>query len=174
MRSTLFLMLLIVLAALLPSRAADDAPATQPATELFDPIAKALGMTGELKDGVYTIALTRKDLDVQLEDGQVPPAVLKTEFQFFRCDCGKMEVIGQFCVAEYESNDVIDALRQGLMKVASVAPILQGEHPRVLMVRFHAAGDSEKLAKTLKSALEWTGEARMAPATRPAQKRTED
>jgi len=70
-------------------------------------------------------------------------------------------------VAEYESNDVIDALRGGMMKVASVAPMLQGEHPRMTIVRFQGSGGSQQLAKTLKSALEWTGEARMAPATKP-------
>jgi hypothetical protein len=127
-------------------------------------------MKGVLEDGVYTMSLTRKDLEVFSEDGVVPAGVLKTEFQFYKCDCGKMNVIGQFCVAEYESNDVIDALRGGMIKVASISPIMEREHPRIVMIRFHGSGGSENLAKTLKNALEWTGEARMAPATKPVTK----
>jgi hypothetical protein len=170
MRTTIRLtLLLLLLVALPPSRAADAPATTQVSGEGFEPIAKELGISGDLKDGVYTVSLARKDLDVHNEDGDVPPGVLKSEFQFYRCDCGKMNVVGQFCVAEYESNDVIDALRGGMMKVASVSPMLQGESPRVMIVRFQGAGGSQQLAKTIKGALDWTGEARMAPATRPAR-----
>jgi len=171
MRITIALMLMLVgLTCFSPSSsAADDTPtaATQPTTAEWDAIGKELGVDGVLADGVYTATLLRRDLEVHTEDGQVPAGLLKHEFQFHRCDCGKMNVAGQFCVAEYESNDVIDALRAGMMKVASVAPMFQGEHPRMTIVRFQGSGGSQQLAKTLKSALEWTGEARMAPATKP-------
>jgi hypothetical protein len=160
---------LILLTSLSPTSGADPAPATQPTAAEWDAIGKELGLTGELKDGVYTAALIRRDLEIHNDDGDLPPGILKHEFQFYRCDCGKMNVVGQFAVVEYESNDVIDALRGGMMKVASIAPMFQGEHPRMLLVRFQGAGGSAQLAKTIKSALEWTGEARMAPATRPVR-----
>ena len=163
-----FGLVLISLVMLSPVSGADDAPATQPTAAEWDAIGKELGIAGELKDGVYTVTLLRKDLEVHTDDGEIPPGLLKHEFQFYRCDCGKMNVAGQFAVVEYESNDVIDALRGGMMKVASVAPMFQGEHPRMLAVRFQGGGGSQQLAKTIKGALEWTGEARMAPATRPA------
>jgi hypothetical protein len=174
MRITICLALTLVLVTCLSlkSSAADDVPAaatTQPTTGEWDAIGKELGISGVEKDGVYTITLRRNDLDVHTDDGEIPGGLLKHEFQFYRCDCGKMNVAGQFCVVEYESNDVIDALRGGMMKVASVAPMFQGEHPRMLIVRFQGGGGSLQLAKTLKGALEWTGEARMAPATRPAE-----
>jgi hypothetical protein len=169
MRTALLLLILIAAASFAPLRAAaDEAPATQPTAQLFDPIAKSLGMSGALKDDVYTMSLARKDLQVFYEDGVLPAGVMKTEFQFFKCECGKMFVMGQFCVAEYESNDVIDALRGGQIKVAGIAPVFEREHPRMLMVRFHGGGTTENLVKTLKDALGWTGEARMAPATKPA------
>lgn len=175
MRMTLCLLLLLSAACFAPitptTGDADDhgAPASQPTTAEFDVIGKTLGIDGTLNDGVYTVTLTRGDLGVQHEDGPVPAGVLKTEFQFYRCDCGKMNVVGQFTVADYESNDVIDALRGGMMKVASVSPMLMNEHPRLLIVRFQGGGGSQQLAITLKAALEWTGEARMAPATRPVE-----
>jgi hypothetical protein len=171
MRTAHRLTLLTLIACLAPlAVGADDAaaPATRPAEQSWEPIEKELGIAGTLKDEVYTVAFTRGDLAVSDEEGPVPAALLKSEFQFYRCDCGKMRVAGQFCLAEYEANDVIDALRGGMMKVISVAPMFHGEHPRVVLVRFQGAAGSQHLAKTLKSALEWTGEARMAPATRPA------
>jgi hypothetical protein len=160
---------LALLVWLAPSTDAADAAATQPTTAEWDGIGKELGVEGVLADGVYTVTLLRKDLEVHTEDGPIPAGLLKHEFQFHPCDCGKMNVAGQFCVVEYESNDVIDALRGGMMKVASVAPMFQGEHPRMMIVRFQGSGGSQQLANTLKSALEWTGEARMAPATKPAR-----
>ncbi len=159
----------ILLALFSPTSVAEDAPApaTQPSAAEWDAIGKELGVAGELTDGVYTVTLFRKDLEIRTDDGEIPRGLLKSEFQFYRCDCGKMNVVGQFCLVEYESNDVIDALRGGMMKVASVAPMFQGEHPRMLIVRFQGSGGSAQLASTLKNALEWMGEARMAPATQP-------
>jgi hypothetical protein len=171
MRIAICLALTLIIVACLSATtgAADETPAaaTQPTTAEWDAIAKELGISGVEKDGVYTVTALRQDLEVHTDDGQIPAGLLKHEFQFYRCDCGKMDVAGQFCVVEYESNDVIDALRGGMIKVASIAPMFQGEHPRMLIVRFQGSGGSLQLAKTLKGALEWTGEARMAPATKP-------
>ncbi len=132
-------------------------------------IPKALGHAGEMGPQVYTVTLPREDLDVQNPSGSIPAAAgLSHQFHFFRCSCGKMSVVGQFCVAEYEANDVMDALRATSgFKIVSVSPMLLEETPRVLSVRFQAEGGSKQLAETLKSALEWTGEARMAPTSRP-------
>ncbi|MGB7161316.1 MAG: DUF1259 domain-containing protein [Tepidisphaeraceae bacterium] len=170
MRTTLCLALILTCIPLL-SRGAEDelSAATQPTAESWEQIAKDLGHAGELKDNVYTITLLRTDMEIRDEDGDIPAGLLKTEFQFYPCDCGKMNVAGQFCLFEYESDDVIDALRAGRMKVVSVSPMFQGEHPRVTLVRFQGSAESSQIAKPLKDALKWTGEARMAPATRPVE-----
>ncbi len=172
----IFHLTLILLACLSPvpppsqgAEGDDAAPATLPTAQLWASIAKDLGRTGVLEDDVYTIRFLRTDMEIRTDDGDVPAGLLKTEFQFHRCDCGKTNVVGQFCVFEYESSDVIDALRGGMMKIVSVSPMFQGEHPRVTLVRFQGGGGSSHLATTLKSALDWTGEARMAPATRPVE-----
>jgi hypothetical protein len=131
-------------------------------------IEQVLGTKGTMDRGLYRVTLEREDLDVQMEAGAVPAGALRSEFDFFRCDCGKMNVVGQFCVADYEANDVMDALRQGAgMKVASVAPMFMGDHPRVLAIRFQGEGGARQLASLIHEALGWMGEARMAPATRP-------
>src|SRR5205823_8932995 len=96
-----------------------DAPgATQPAdtdsiddTETWRAISTIFGREGVLKDGVYTLAVPRDDLKVDIEGMPVPAgAGLASEFHFYRCPCGKMIAIGQFCLIDYEANDVIDAL----------------------------------------------------------------
>jgi len=172
MRNVLLLIAMVALCVLpFTSRAANDVvgdPTTQPTPQMWETMTKPIGSKGVVEDDVYTIKLTRKDLRVFLEDSPMPAGVLKSEFQFFKCTCGKMEVIGAFCVTDYEANDVIDALRAGAIKIASVAPMMMGDHPRILIVRFHATGEVEKMSKTIKEAMDWTGEARMAPAKRPA------
>jgi len=127
-------------------------------------VSSVLGKSGVLKDGVYTIAFPRDDLNVSIEGMDVPtPAGLGSTFWFYRCTCGKKSVVGQFVVADYEANDVIDALRARQMKVASLAPLLMYEKPRLMLIRFQAEGEPGAMAKTLKEALRWTGKARMAP-----------
>jgi hypothetical protein len=147
-------------------RAAEDSGATQPATQpiaydwtQLDPI---LASHGELKDDVYSYTIPRTDLNVTVEGMDVPAAAgIASVFHFYICPCGKMRVVGQFCCADYETNDVIDAIRAGnAIAVASVGPMFVGDKPRMTVVRFQGEGDGMLLAKLLKSGLDWTGPAR--------------
>ena len=128
-------------------------------------IAAALGKPGDLKDGVYSLVFPRDDLELTLQGNDVPAAAgIASEFRFYRCPCGRINVIGQFVVADYEANDVLDALREGRIEIASVGPLLLHERPRLLLVRFFGENPSGgALAKTLRAALAWTGKERMAP-----------
>jgi len=111
-----------------------------------------------------TYTLPRKDLNVAVDGMDVPAAAgVSSQFYFFKCSCGKMRVVGQFCCADYETNDVIDAIRPGAMlEVANVGAMFNSDKPRVTIVRFQGEGDAEAMAKLLKSALRWMGEARTA------------
>lgn len=147
---------------------AADVPADKPEKKLepehLKALTEALGAKpGATKGKVHTITLPRTDLDLRtLEFGDVPvEAGLESTFHVWRCHCGKYFVIGQFCVIDYESNDVIDALRaNATMQVASVAPMLLQEKPRVLLIRFQGEGEIEKVVKNLKEAVQWIGENR--------------
>jgi hypothetical protein len=100
---------------------------------------------------------------------EVPTAAgIESVFHFYYCPCGKTNVIGQFCVLDYEVNDIIDALRAAKVEIVSVAPMLLHARSRPMAVRFFAESKPEPLAKAIKEALRWTGEARMAPATQDA------
>jgi hypothetical protein len=128
-------------------------------------ISEELGKPGELKENVYRFVFPRDDLDVTVEGNEVPAAAgIASEFRFYRCPCGRINVLGQFVVADYEANDVVDALREGQVEVASLGPLLLHERPRLMLVRFFGENKSGRaLATTLRSALSWTGKERMAP-----------
>lgn len=148
--------------ALLPDK--QTAPATSPATEDWSAVAKALGRQGTISGDVYHVTVPRDDLFVSIEGMEVPTqAGLSSDFWFYRCTCGHISLVGQFTVADYESNDVIDALRAGQMKIAALAPMLQYEKPHLLLIRFQGEGDAGAMAKALREALRWTGKERMAP-----------
>ncbi len=99
------------------------------------------GRQGEVNDGVYRLVTPRTDLFVTMEGMDVPTgAFLESDFRFWRCPCGKLLVNGQFALADYEANDVVDELQKGGLHVVSIAPLLLHEHPRLLMIRFQGEG----------------------------------
>jgi Domain of Unknown Function (DUF1259) len=147
-----------------PAAVAATAPAEASADPAWGDIAKVLERKGVVKDGVYVVTVPRDDLDVTIEGMGIPTAAgIESVFYFYRCPCGKMNVAGQFVTADYEANDVADALRQGQLKITSIGPLLLYEKPRLLVVRFQAEGDAVLMAKALREALRWTAAERMAP-----------
>ena len=149
-------------AAAAATRVADD---TDSEAALFAELDKTFGRKGEVKDGVYRLVTPRPDLFVTVNGMDVPTgAFLESDFRFWRCPCGKALVNGQFVVADYEANDVVNELQLGHLEIASLGPLLLNEHPRLLLIRFQGEGDAGQLAKTLRSALSYTGEARSRPA----------
>jgi hypothetical protein len=140
----------------------------------WKPLDKVIGSVGVLKDDVCTFTVPRNDLDVAVDGMAVPAAAgIASEFRFFRCSCGKTRVVGQFCCADYEVNDVLDAIRPAAMiQVASVSPMFLADKPRVMIVRFQGEGEATALARLLKAGLDWTGDARLtAQAATPATTR---
>jgi hypothetical protein len=131
---------------------------------LFRRLDESFGRSGDVKDGVYRLVTPRADLMVTMEEMDVPTgAFIESDFRFWRCPCGKALVNGQFVVADYEANDVVDELQEHHLRVVTIAPLLLHERPRLLMIRFQGEGRSRELADALKSALSYTGEARHAP-----------
>jgi hypothetical protein len=159
---SLFLLALVPVLTLVHFSRADDDAAPPPYD--WKPLDAIIGVKGELKDNVCTFILPRTDLDVAVDSMEVPAAAgISSQFYFFKCSCGKMRVVGQFCCADYETNDVIDAIRPGaLLEVSNVGPMFLSDKPRLTVVRFQGEGDATAMAKLLKSALGWMGDARSA------------
>jgi hypothetical protein len=118
------------------------------------------------KQQVYTVTISRDDLDVTIDGMSVPIAAgIASTFHFYRCSCGKISVLGEFIVVDYEANDVIDALRPGnTIQVTAVSQVAIGVRPPLLSVRFHGEGEATPLAKLIREAMRWTGTERMKPA----------
>lgn len=150
-----------------PAESSSTQPPIDWKHEIGDAIAPPGGLIAELnaKEQVYTIKVPRSDLDLTIDGMSVPTAAgLASTFHFYRCSCGKMSVLGEFLVIDYEANDVIDALRQGAtIRITAVAPVAIGDHPHLLSIRFHGEGEPTPLAKLIKEALRWTGAERMKP-----------
>lgn len=150
-----------------PARGAADVDEDQDETDeqAWQSISAALEKPGDLRDGVLTFVFPRDDLEVTVQGNDTPVgAGIGSDFRFYRCPCGKINVIGQFVVADYEANDVVDALREGHIEIASIGPLLLHERPRLLLIRFQ--GENKRggpLAKTVRAALSWTGKERMPP-----------
>ena len=136
--------------------------------EIGDILTSPTGLNAALNipDQVYTVTVPRPDILLQIEGMSVPTAAgIASTFHFYRCTCGKMSLLGEFIVIDYEANDVIDALRAGaIIRITAVSPIAIGDQPRLLSVRFHGEGEASPLAKLVKEAMRWTGEQRMKPA----------
>ena len=162
-RLPLLLCILLTLTPLLSFAADNDDDQKKLDPAHMKSLAEALGAKpGETRGRVHTLTLPRDDLDVaNLEMGEIPTeAGLATTLHLFRCGCGKYYLIGDYRVTDYESNDVLDALRAGQFQIASVSPILFQEKPRLLSIRFQGEGDIDAITKTLKEAQRWVGENR--------------
>jgi hypothetical protein len=155
---------------LLPLLAAPAAKQEDPQAKLepadMKKIAEAIGAKAQpLGDKVFALSLPREDLIVRtLDFGEIPvEAGLATTVRLWRCLCGKYYLAGEYVVTEDESNDVLDALRQGNFQIASVAPMLVRDRPRILSIRFQGEGDVDHIAKTLKESQRWVGDNRSKP-----------
>src|SRR5687768_12936860 len=93
--------------------AADAAEEDDSEANLFPRLDEAFGRSGDVKDGVYRLVTPRPDLLVTMEEMDVPTAAfIESDFRFWLCPCGKALVNGQFVVADYEANDVVDELQE--------------------------------------------------------------
>jgi hypothetical protein len=113
-------------------------------------------------DGSFAVIVPRRDIDLESEMGQVPTSAgIASRFYFFRCTCGKVKIVGDFLACDFETDDVLDALRGGKFTIDSMGPILQNTRPIVYSIRFQGEGDGPELIKALRNALDETG--RRAP-----------
>jgi hypothetical protein len=118
---------------------------------------------GTLHDDVYTVTIPRSDLFLQNKMGMEIPiaAGVESRVDFYRCSCGRPLVVGAIAAADYESDQVIDALRGGGLSIVSMAPMFLDTDPQVLTIRFQGEGDVEVMAQAIKAALDSTGPDRL-------------
>lgn len=144
------------LTALSPALAQQAAP--------WDAVARILGRSGDEKDGVYRVAFPRSDLNVSVQGVRIRTGLALTSWAAFQDAGSEAMVMGDLVLAAAELPAVTQVLAENGMEITAVHNHLAGEEPRVVYVHFHGHGGAEKLAATLRAALEQTS----TPAPRPA------
>jgi hypothetical protein len=128
----------------------------------------ALGKSGTIQpDDVYKVSFPRSDLDVTVGDVHVRPALALGSWVAFIDTGTTAMVMGDLVLTESEVNDVIAALRIGVIDQTALHNHLLGESPHVMYLHFSGHGDAVALARTLHAALARTQTPMAAPSAAP-------
>jgi len=128
----------------------------------------ALGKSGMIQPGdVYKVSFPRSDLDVTVGDVHVRPALALGSWVAFIDTGSTAMVMGDLVLLESEVNDVIAALRIGVIEQTALHNHLLGESPHVMYLHFGGHGDAVALARTLHAALARTRTPMAAPSSTP-------
>jgi hypothetical protein len=115
---------------------------------------KTLGGKGTANGGVYQFGFPRAESIT--EDGMaVPPAMgAGTAINFMPTGAAKAAITGDFVLIASEVNPVMKTLRQNGVEVTALHSHMVDENPRLYFMHFWANDDAQKLARTLRSALD--------------------
>jgi Domain of Unknown Function (DUF1259) len=128
----------------------------------------ALGKSGTIQpDDVYKVSFPRSDLDVTVGDVHVRPALALGSWVAFIETGTTAMAMGDLVLTESEVNDVIAALRIGVIDQTALHNHLLGESPHVMYLHFSGHGDVVALARTLHAALARTRTPMVAPSGAP-------
>ena len=143
-----------------PAPASTPAPgATVPAIDLDTAaVAKALGFTGRVNNGVYQVNAPRPE--TIREGGMTVPSSmgLGTVMNFQPTGAGKAAITGDFVLLATEVNPVIRALRAANIEVTSLHNHMLNDEPRLFFMHFWANDNAVTLARGLRSALDSTAQ----------------
>ena len=117
-------------------------------------IEKMLGATGKNSGGVYQFAFPRAE---PITEGgmPVPPAMgTATAVNFQPTGGGKAAITGDFVLLASEVQPVLKALRQRGIEVTALHSHMVDENPRLYFMHFWANDDAQKLAGSLRAALD--------------------
>ena len=150
------------------SRTPMSAPAKAPDAKLdLDTAAldKTMGASGKVNGGVYQFSFPRAE---KLADGNMPaPASMgtATAINFQPTGDGKAAVTGDLVLTAREVDPVLRALRTGGIEVTALHNHMLDDSPRLFFMHFWANDEAQRLARSLRAALDSTAVKRTAAAT---------
>jgi hypothetical protein len=119
-----------------------------------EPLAKALGVKGEAKEGMFKAVFGRKvKMDCGCEVGK--EMGVNTWAAFAGSDDNAI-VDGDFVVLESELQPVLKSLRKSGINIVAIHHHMSGEEPRMLFFHYWGRGPAAELAGAVKSALALT------------------
>jgi hypothetical protein len=144
---------------LTPPAAAAAPPAVDLDTTQLEQI---MGVKGQNNGGIYAFGIPRRDpvSEGSMAITPVGPMGAATGINFQPTGNGKAAITGDFLVTGNELNPLIRALRAGGIEVTAIHSHMLDEQPRMFFIHFWANDDAEKLARSVRAALETTAIAR--------------
>jgi hypothetical protein len=120
-------------------------------------VENALGRKGTPSPGgVARFSFPRSDLNVVLHGITLKPALALGSWVAFKRIADHAMVMGDLVLLETEVTTVMASLQQNGVDQTALHNHLLGESPRVVYMHIHAIGNAERIAKAVRTALEFT------------------
>jgi uncharacterized protein DUF1259 len=137
-------------------------------------VENALGRKGTPSTGgVIRFSFPRSDLNVVVHGVTLKPALALGSWVAFRRIADHAIVVGDLVLLDGEVTSVMASLQQNGVDQTALHNHLLGEAPRVMYMHIHAIGNAERIAKAVRTALEFSNTplgpaASSSPAPSPA------
>lgn len=150
------------------SAAAQTAPTAAQAARYWKPVEEALGRKGTPNPGgVLKFSFPRSDLRVVLSGVILKPALALGTWVAFKRIGDHVMVMGDLVLLDTEVASVLGSLQQNGVEQTALHNHLLRESPRVMYMHIRAIGNAVRIAKAVRTALEFTQTPLAAP-TAPA------
>jgi len=136
------------------NRRTKRAKATEPD---WSAVENALGRKGTPSPGgVVRVSFPRSDLNVVVHGVTLKPALALGSWVAFKRIADHAMVMGDLVLLESEVTTVMASLQQNGVDQTALHNHLLRESPRVMYMHIHAIGNAERIAKAVRTALEFT------------------
>ncbi|HEY3322436.1 MAG TPA: DUF1259 domain-containing protein [Planctomycetota bacterium] len=116
---------------------------------------RILNVPGQSQDGMFKVVIGR---ETKMPCGCEAGASMGVNtWAGFAGDDENAVVDGDFAVLENELQPVLKALRHGNINVLAIHNHMTGENPRFVFLHYWGEGPADRLARTIKAALDLTG-----------------
>ena len=110
------------------------AAAQQALENSWQAVEKALGRSGEEKDGVYRVAFPRTDLHVRVGGVVIRPGLALTSWFAFQNTGDGTMVMGDLVLLAREISPVVAKLAESGVEITAIHNHILGEQPRVMYI----------------------------------------
>jgi hypothetical protein len=158
----------VLLGGAIATTVAGNAAAQASASRYWKPVEDALGRKGTPNpDAVLKFSFPRADLTVVLDGVTLKPALALGSWIAFKRIGDHVMVMGDLVLLDDEVAPVMGSLQQNGIEQTALHNHLLDESPNVMYMHIRAIGNAERIAKAVRTALEFT-ETPLGPPTAAA------